>query len=191
MQWRKLISIAVLLIALLGGCGGSGSSGFDLAPQAEDANIDRALQEKRCIAEGELAICPADQTLVVPNPPGSHPLGDPVQLDVASAPIDIRGCSSATVCTLEIRFSASGIPAGATYQPAARRSDDRGWTLGAAIQPQSPSEDEVRTSIDVAPQDIEQQLAVLIYLDGEAAAAGEIATLYQSGADLAFITSAD
>jgi hypothetical protein len=49
---------ALFCLALLLGCaGGSGSSGFDVV---ENAAIDQALDEQRCIESGGLVICPAD-----------------------------------------------------------------------------------------------------------------------------------
>jgi hypothetical protein len=58
--------LAVLCLTALVGCaGGSGSSGFDAI---ENAAIDQALDEQRCVESGGLVICPADTAVSAPTP---------------------------------------------------------------------------------------------------------------------------
>lgn len=58
---RLLLSLVLILLLALPGCSGSGSSGFDASPSAEDSAIDQALQEQHCVDVGGLTICPAEQ----------------------------------------------------------------------------------------------------------------------------------
>lgn len=63
--------LALFCLAVLFGCaGGSGSSGFDVV---ENAAIDQALDEQRCVDSGGLVICPADTAPGVATPPSAAP----------------------------------------------------------------------------------------------------------------------
>jgi hypothetical protein len=64
--WRWLI--AALCAAVLAGCGGSGSSGFD-GVAAENTAIDHALDTNGCVTERGLTICASGElTPTVPTP---------------------------------------------------------------------------------------------------------------------------
>jgi hypothetical protein len=66
-RWRSLLLWCVLLIFGLTACeGGSGSSGFDI--RSENAAIEAALTEQRCVQHESLAICPAAEMGVTPSP---------------------------------------------------------------------------------------------------------------------------
>lgn len=64
MQLRRYLSVLFVLGFLglfLSACaGGSGSSGFDNFPNSENAAIQTALDEQRCVEFQGLSICPAD-----------------------------------------------------------------------------------------------------------------------------------
>ena len=64
---RYLWFTCLLLIFALTACeGGSGSSGFDV--RSENAAIQAALTEQRCVQHESLTICPAAETGATPSP---------------------------------------------------------------------------------------------------------------------------
>jgi hypothetical protein len=66
-RWRYLSLTCVLLVFGLTACeGGSGSSGFDV--RSENAAIQAALTEQRCVQHESLTICPAAETGATPSP---------------------------------------------------------------------------------------------------------------------------
>ncbi|MFQ5665151.1 MAG: hypothetical protein ACE5I7_01840, partial [Candidatus Binatia bacterium] len=75
--WLMVLGCALAVCAWA--CtGGSGSSGFDAFPSSENAAIEQALNEQRCVERQGLTICPADERSVVrpasPTPtPGATP----------------------------------------------------------------------------------------------------------------------
>ena len=76
--------LAVLCLTALVGCaGGSGSSGFDAI---ENAAIDQALDEQRCVDSGGLVICPAETAVGMPTaaPPTATP--SPTATPTTAAP---------------------------------------------------------------------------------------------------------
>jgi hypothetical protein len=71
---RYVLVIGFFLAGLLSACaGGSGSSGFDNFPSSENAAIQTALDEQRCVAFHRLSICPADTTTGLPANPTPTP----------------------------------------------------------------------------------------------------------------------
>jgi hypothetical protein len=57
----------VLGLSLSACAGGSGSSGFDNFPSSENAAIQTALDDQRCVSFHGLNICPADTTAALPT----------------------------------------------------------------------------------------------------------------------------
>jgi hypothetical protein len=82
MRMRPYVTWVLGLFAfVLAACaGGSGSSGFDSFPSAENAAIDTALEEQRCVVFEGLNICPAGATpMNLPEPsPTPTATGTPV-----------------------------------------------------------------------------------------------------------------
>jgi hypothetical protein len=50
------------MLLFVAACSGSGSSGFDNLPGTENAAIEQALTEQRCVESRGLTICPAEQS---------------------------------------------------------------------------------------------------------------------------------
>ncbi len=73
MQRRRYLWLMWFLLGgVLAACaGGSGSSGFDAFPSSENAAIEQALNQQRCVEYQGLTICPADGT------PTSEPTASP------------------------------------------------------------------------------------------------------------------
>ena len=69
MQLRRNLWLMWFFLGLsLSACaGGSGSSGFDNFPSSENAAIQTALDDQRCIPFHRLNICPADTTAAPPT----------------------------------------------------------------------------------------------------------------------------
>jgi hypothetical protein len=76
MQTRRYLWMMLLLLgSVLAACeGGSGSSGFDA--HSENAAIQTALAEQRCVQHESLTICPAGETH---TPPEGSPTPSPMQ----------------------------------------------------------------------------------------------------------------
>lgn len=76
MQMRRYLWLMLLLSgSVLTACeGGSGSSGFDV--RSENAAIQTALAEQRCVQHELLTICPAEETH---TPPEGSPTPSPMQ----------------------------------------------------------------------------------------------------------------
>jgi hypothetical protein len=85
-RYVGFLTLLLMTVALAACAGGSGSSGFDTFPRSEDAAIQQALAERRCVPRGKLTICPADETLPTPTasptptptPPGAGASPTPV-----------------------------------------------------------------------------------------------------------------
>jgi hypothetical protein len=77
MQARRYVWLTVFFLGtLLSACaGGSGSSGFDNFPSSENAAIQTALAEQRCVAFHGLSICPVDNA--AGTEPGAAPTAVP------------------------------------------------------------------------------------------------------------------
>jgi hypothetical protein len=71
MDTRRYLWLTCLLLILgLGACeGGSGSSGFDI--HSEDAVIQAALADQRCVQHESLTICPAAEAGATPSSPAT------------------------------------------------------------------------------------------------------------------------
>ena len=173
--------------------GGSGSSGFDISRGAEDLFIRQALDERRCVDAGGLAICPTDtESLALPAPidqPGPGPVIEDVALGTefaeGRAPCVFVGAVG-DECSIVVRLRAAHLPAGALTQLVARPvAPDGPWRVGDAVAADAANE---LTGVRV-PGNVERiQIAVLVFVSGVPVAAGEIESLREAGADLAFVT---
>jgi hypothetical protein len=65
-RWCYLLLTCVLIFGVAACAGGSGSSGFDI--HSENAAIEAALTEQRCVQHESLTICPAAEAGTVPSP---------------------------------------------------------------------------------------------------------------------------
>jgi len=74
MQARRYLWLILLLAFVAVACtGGSGSSGFDAFPSSENAAIDQALTEQRCVDFEGLSVCPADRAVASVPPASATP----------------------------------------------------------------------------------------------------------------------
>jgi len=185
-----------LCVAFVGCAGGSGSSGFDITPLAEDRLILQALAEGRCVDADGLPICPSDtDALALPAPldqPGL-PLRD-VSLSTGISGGASR-CqvlvSDATACAVQVVFMTGGLPAGANVQVALRGVERTGETIGLwEVGPATTLDGEttVATPVLVPVAYGRVQLAALVFLSSSPLSVGTIDRLAEAGADIVFVT---
>jgi len=205
MMWRHALWVALFgLAGLVAACaGGSGSSGFDVSPSAEEGAIVQALAEQRCVPGAGLTICPADGSAPAAATP---PAGPPPSPSPTAPRVDTGLRSDAPLacvampggpCTLSVPFAPAGFPVTATYRVAVRPLDPTGrWAIGGAPvehgMPGSPNFDGAAgldaVALDGPEQRVPVQVAVLVYLAPPASVPAEVEHLADSGADYAFVT---
>jgi hypothetical protein len=187
-------SLALLLAALpLAGClGGSGSSGFGITPLAENRYIDDALGESRCVDADGLPICPTDTAgLALPGEvehPDPPPSAVGVQTDFGDGSVACAAAEVAGFCSISVHVDVTGLPPGAAAVVAARPvGTGADWTIGSTVSLDGGP----AVAAVLLPRTVGSfQLAILVYFTGDAIAGGEIETLSQAGADIAFVSGA-
>jgi hypothetical protein len=191
MRARGLSPLFVLTL-LLAACGGSGSSGFDVAPGIEAPLIDRAIAENRCVeGDGGLLICPSG--VPAPGPDGGMNAPGPSDVRVAANLAGAVDCATDDACTLPVDVSADGLPEGARVRVATRASGADSWRIGAPVEVQpSVGGDPVVTPVEVQldgglTQGSEVQVAVLVFLPPLGAVPDRVRELRDTGASYAFV----
>ncbi len=197
--------LAVALALFVAACaGGSGSSGFLTAQQAENAAIDTAIASGGCdtVGSGGLTVCAADGSgaapVFTPGPEPTPGMGNATVDTNLSADGDLV-CAlipATDQCVVRVVFAPLGFPADASFRVAVRdRAPDGRWRLTAEPDengtPDDPSFD-VEVVIDGTPIDASDgaiQLAVLVFLTPPASLPELITTLGETGADFAFVTT--
>ena len=181
----------VLLAVLLAACGGSGSSGFDVAPGGFEATlIDRAITENRCVdGADDLLICPSG----VPVPDPQDPmLPGPDELRVDAGFAGEVACTS-EVCTVSLGVTIEGLPAGSEVRVASRSAGTDVWRIGEPLAVSSSGGGNgVETPVvgsagGEAMAGDEVQVAVLVFVPPLAPVPAEVAELSETGARYAFV----
>lgn len=189
---RRLPALLFLTV-VLAACGGSGSSGFDVAPGGAEAPlIERAIAENRCVeGGGGLLICPSG--VPAPGPDGGMNTPGPSDVRVAAGFAGEVDCGPGTGCTLPVAVSTEGLPDGARLRIAVRSSGADVWQVGEPIEVQpSSGGDVVMTPVEVeltgesSPGEA-VQLAVLVFLPPLGAVPSEVRELRETGASYAFV----
>jgi hypothetical protein len=191
MHGQRLLSIVVSL--LLASCGGSGSSGFDIAPGIEAPLIDRAIAEHRCVdGDDGLLICASGVS--VPDPVGGTPSPSPQDLRVDAGLVGEVDCGQ-SACMLSIGLTIDGLPAGADVRLAVRSSDADTWQVGQPLALSSAAGGDPAIAVVPVEGDLvagsrpgdDVQVAVLIFLPPLGDVPSEVAELRESGARYAFV----
>jgi len=184
---------AILCACALAACaGGSGSSGFDVSPAAENETIDFVLTQGQCQSSGELTICPANETGF--DLPGQMPTpgfeDTEVSANLDPSEVERCGLTDELSCRLAVTVTAHGLPAGGTYQLAARGLEPLGsWEIAdAGMMPVGEGTVIFDATIEVPSESAAFQVAVLVFFDASGTALGEISTLAETGASFAFVT---
>jgi hypothetical protein len=186
--------LALFITVLISACaGGSGSSGFDVSPSAENDAINLSLATKQCLPGEELTICPANETALDVPVPGATPAPEGVDVGTRIDSADFGQCANSTsaICRIPVMVNVAGLTPGAAYQVAARGFDPlSSWVI--ADTPAFVADGGLTSftsSIEVPRESLSIQVAVLVFIDGHGTTAGEILTLTETGADFAFVTA--
>jgi hypothetical protein len=181
-----------VLLAVLAGCGGSGSSGFDPSG-LEPPLIQQAIDQQRCLrGESGLVICPAG--LAVPAPSSGLPSPGELLVD-ASVERAAGHCGAGAApgaCSLTLTVSTEGMPPGGEIRVALRAVPDGRWRVGEPLQ-LATAADGTATALPVTLELASfagaadgVQVAVLLF-PGPAAVPALVAELGATGATYAFV----
>jgi hypothetical protein len=191
MRARRYLRLAWLLLGLaLAACaGGSGSSGFDAFP-TENAAIQQALDQQRCVERQGLTICPADQMQTTP----AQPRVDTGGIDQNGFVGCVQSPSDGT-CSFTLPFAPQGFQPNTAFRVAVRLDTTSPWTIGGDLPPKgTPTAPNFDAPVSIVAQpeapgnDSVVQLAILAFLNPTSAVSGEFAELAASHADFAFVT---
>ena len=182
----------LLLTVLLAACGGSGSSGFDVAPGGFEAPlIERAIAENRCVAGADdLLICPSG--VPVPDPNGAPPAPGPAELRVDAGFAGEVDCTS-DGCMASLGVTIDGLPAGAQVRVAVRSAGARVWRVGEplAVSSAGGSVGVVAPVVGEAGGETaaaeEVQVAVLVFVPPPGEVPANVHELHETGARYAFV----
>ena len=146
MQLRRHLWLmwSILGLSLSACAGGSGSSGFDNFPGSENAAIQTALDDQRCVSFHALNICPADTTGVLPSP---TPSASPTNVVLIPTPLSTATTTPLGRATVTEPASASPTP---TPTPSTPRVDT-GINDGAIPCTPSASSSECVLVVPFAP----------------------------------------
>ncbi len=191
MSARRSLRLTWLLLGLaLTACaGGSGSSGFDASP-TENAAIQQALDQQRCVERQGLTICPADQTPTATSQPRIDTGGIEPSGSVGCVPSPTN-----STCTFTLPFAPQGFESNAAFRVAVRLDTTNPWTIGGELPPKgTPTSPNFDAPVSVAAppgapgNGTVVQLAIVVFLDPATAVSGEFESLAASHADFAFVT---
>ena len=161
----------MLALLLVGGCGGSGSSGFDgdpgTDPSGEPMAIRQAVDQGSCVAAGGLAYCGSGATVELASASGS------VEIDEPMTPIDCIAVPGAQFCNASVAFTPDGFAVATQYRVATAETVDGPWTL-APDAPAAPTGNEGgahETTVALVVRSAGNPpaplvIAVLVYPDG-------------------------
>lgn len=192
--WLSMRSICTFLLALApwACAGGSGSSGFDVSPAAENEAINQALVQRQCQPGQGLIVCPANEdSLDVPGQIPTPPL-EGTNVGTDANPTDFARCvaGSEARCRIPVSVNASGLPVGASYQVAGRGLEPLStWTISdPAVSVADGDMVSFGAQVEVPSASAAFQVAVLVFVDGIGTATGEVDTLTETGATLGFVS---
>ena len=187
MHAGKRVSTRLLVLLLIAGCGGSGSSGFDLT--SENAAITQALEGNRCVASGELTICPSGASPTLPSPSGQP------KIDIAVAPDGVVDCTpagSTTTCSFLLPLTVQHVTPGTELRVAVRSAGKREeWVVGDALEALSRLSAAVTVELGGGASDappVSFQVAVLVFAAPPSSVPDRVRELAASAADVAFVT---
>lgn len=190
---RRLLRLGALFSALsllLFGCGGSGSSGFDISPLSEEAVIAEVIEGGECAMFEQLEICPTDGS-IGSNPGQPGPIGRDGPAVIFDTPSgDALSCASVLddgSCLVLVTFTAQEIPESSVFRGAVRALDPVGgsWLVGAEG---AAAGDLVTIAFELPPGASSIQLAVLSYPARASSVPGEFERLADTAAGYAFVT---
>jgi hypothetical protein len=124
---RTGLAAAIVLIAVLwsmAGCGGSGSSGFDVSPLTEAQAITRAIDSGQCVAFEQQTICASGAEARATKLEGAL-----VIIEEPSSPLLCDGDAPAERCTASLQFTTVGFSTPTSLRAAVSDSERGPWSL--------------------------------------------------------------
>ena len=169
-QFQLRILPALLVLLLLYGCGGSGSSGFDAAFFLEQDAIDNVTEGGGCVDVDGTEICAPDEDLggggiTIPNPPAALVIDPPSGAELSCVPSEAEES-----CVFNLSIQQANFPEGVQFFAVVRFQDDTSfWSIGPSpfslsIDDSSTLELMVRVSELKPGKSALMQIAVLVYL---------------------------
>jgi hypothetical protein len=117
-------SVAAILWSIAG-CGGSGSSGFDVAPlTTEPQAIARAIDTEQCIAFDQQTFCASGV-----EPDAGTFQGASVTIQAPEDPLVCDGRIAGAKCTASLEFTTEGFTVPNSLLAAVSQSEDGPWTM--------------------------------------------------------------
>ena len=124
---RGMLALGLLAALTLGGCGGSGSSGFE----GEAAAITQAMQDGTCVVFEDNTYCGSGAPFPLDVGSGNVGFEDP------SAPLTCEQVPAGTTCVTALGFTPAGFPDQTSYLAAWADTAEGPWSF-AATTPGSP-----------------------------------------------------
>ncbi|GIW41880.1 MAG: hypothetical protein KatS3mg076_2457 [Candidatus Binatia bacterium] len=182
-------SCFLLALSWQSGCG-SGSSGFDISPDAEEAAIVGVLETRSCTTLGDLTLCPADEAPASLPPEAMLPENLAASVETGAGETDSLRClpTEGGLCGVFLVFRPAGFPPETTFAVAARSLEPPGpWVAGSEPLPAEGDPALLGSTVELAPEARRLRFAVLVYLSRPASIPERFERLLDSGADLAFL----
>jgi len=115
-------TVGVAIACAIVGCGGSGSSGFDVSPLSESQAIARAIDNGECNEFQHHMFCASG---VMAND-GDFP-GAAVIIENPNVPLECRGETATAECTASLEFTTEGFTTPNTLLAAVSESEHGPW----------------------------------------------------------------
>ena len=180
---RALLAAQLLTALVLGGCGGRGSSGFDIAPASEAEALARAM-EGSCVEFEATTYCGSGVPVTVDGATARVEIADP------GAPLPCARLPGDAGCATSVGFSPDGFAEETAYRVAHAETIEGPWTLAPNGDPHGG--DVVVTLPDgsAGPSPRPLVVAVLVYLgDLPADLPQQAPRLSDFGADVAYVSA--
>ncbi len=185
-----LLLLATSAAAFVACAGGSGSSGFDVSPEA--ATIQRALDERRCLERKGLTICPANEGVTAA--PGTPTSPTPVRTPEIDTTLDHTTSLSCALqaadnrCDLFIQFSPRGFPEGTQFFIAVRANEENAAWMISPQPALNAGNGALTAPLNVPARGLEIQVAILVFESIPPSLPAQVAELATTGADFAYVT---
>ncbi len=189
MRTRTAAAMALLtFVWSVAGCGGSGSSGFDIAQLSESATIARAIDNGQCVDFDAKTYCASGV------PAQTSEIQDAaVIIHEPSAPLVCDGQTTNDQCTASLDFATVGFAKPSSFLAAVSDSEKGPWTLvPLTVDEDVTAPRTVSITVPASPEAPPARViaAVLVYVDRVPDGTPQTsAHLAGFGADLIYVSS--